>query len=192
MKNAKTANIFALCESALLIALAVVLSLLKFPPFRIDLWANGGSIDFVMVPLIIIGWRRGVRWAVPAGIAFGFIKCLIGEALGWGVLSVVFDYVLAYALVGLSGLFKNKGIVGLAMGASVASLGRFLCHFTSGITIWKIALGESYELFGMTFDSSNAVLYSLLYNGSYMLGELVYCLVVLMLLYKPLSRMRTE
>ena len=78
MKNTKTRNtVYSLCEAAIMIALATVFSLLRFPPFRIDLWVNGGSIDFVMVPIIILGWRRGfvgivarpVKFAASLGIA---------------------------------------------------------------------------------------------------------------------------
>lgn len=186
MKNAKTANLYALCESAILVALAVVLGLLKFPPFTFDLWMNGGSVDFVMVPLIILGWRRGIKWSVPACLAYGFIKCTIGGGLSWGILSILFDYVLAYGMVGLAGLFKGKKLSGLVLGTVVAALGRFFFHFLSGVTIWAIAAGDVEEIFGMTFDSSATALYSLVYNGSFMLGEFIYCLFTIIVLYKPL------
>lgn len=187
MKNSKTANLYALCESAMLVALATVIGLLKFPPFTFDLWANGGSIDFVMVPLIIIGWRRGIKWSVPACLAYGFIKCTIGGGLGWGILSILFDYVLAYGMVGLAGLFKGKKLSGLVLGTVVATLGRFFFHFLSGITIWKLAEPET--LFGINFEPSTmATVYSLVYNGSFMLGEFVYCLAILLVLYNPLKK----
>lgn len=189
MKNTKTANnLRALCESAIMIALSVVLTLLRFPPFNIDLWGNGGSIDFVMVPLVVLAWRRGAAWAVPAGLAFGFLKCLIGGGIGWGLLSVLFDYVLAYGAVGVAGFFRNKKY-GLVIGTLVGSVARFIMHFISGITIWKIAVGDEVSLFGSTFDSSASVLYSILYNGSYMLGNMIFCLVAVILLSKPLKRL---
>ena len=77
MKQKTVNNLRSLCEAAIMIALATVFSLLRFPPFRIDLWAQGGSIDLVMVPIIVLGWRRGMRWAIPAGLALGLIECLI-------------------------------------------------------------------------------------------------------------------
>lgn len=181
-------NLIALCEAAIMIALATVLGLLQFPPFRIDLWGNGGSIDFVMLPLIVLGWRRGIKWAVPAGLVYGFIKCLIGGGIGWGILSVLLDYVIAYGMVGLAGIFKDKKW-GLVLGTLVATLGRFAVHFIAGVTIWKLAVGDSVELFGMSFGGESAYLYSLVYNGSYMLGEMIFCLVASLILMWPLSRL---
>ncbi len=189
MKNTKTAkNLRALCESAIMIALAIVLTLLRFPPFNIDLWGNGGSIDFVMVPLVVLAWRRGAQWAIPAGLAFGFLKCLIGSGIGWGLLSVLFDYVLAYGAVGVAGFFKNKKN-GLVIGTLVGSFARFIMHFISGVTIWKIAVGDEVSLFGATFDSSMSFIYSILYNGGYMLGNMIFCLVAVILLSKPLAKL---
>jgi thiamine transporter len=189
MKNTKTKKtVYGLCEAALMIALAVVFSLLRFPPFRIDLWANGGSIDFVMIPIIILGWRKGVHWAIPAGLILGLLECLIGGGIGWGLPSVLLDYVLAYGAVGLAGIFRNKNW-GLFAGAAVASVARFACHFLSGITIWKLAVGDSVDLFGMTFGGETAYLYSLIYNGSYMLGNMIIALAVVALLTKPLQKL---
>ncbi len=189
MNNSITAKrLRALCESAIMVALSVVLTLLRFPPFNIDLWGNGGSIDFVMVPLVVLAWRRGANWAIPAGLAFGFLKCLIGGGIGWGLPSVLLDYVLAYGAVGIAGFFKGKKN-GLVIGTVVGSLARFIVHFISGVTIWKIAVGDEVSLFGMTFDSSASFVYSLLYNGGYMLGNFIFCLVAVLLLAKPLSKL---
>ena len=141
-----------------------------------------------MVPLVVLAWRRGAAWAIPAGLAFGFLKCLIGGGIGWGVLSVLLDYVLAYGAVGLAGFFKGKKN-GLVWGTVVGSFARFIVHFISGVTIWKIAVGDEVSLFGMTFDSSASFVYSLLYNGGYMLGNFIFCLVAVLLLAKPLSKL---
>lgn len=189
MKNTKTAKaIYGLCEAAVMIALAVVFSLLRFPPFRIDLWANGGSIDFVMIPIIILGWRRGAHWAIPAGLALGLLECLIGGGIGWGLPSVLLDYVLAYGAVGVAGFFRNKKW-GLFAGAAAASLARFIIHFISGVTIYKLAVGDEVPLFGMNFGGDTAYLYSLVYNGSYMLGNMIVALIVVLLLTKPLQKL---
>lgn len=188
MKNTKNSTVYALCESAIMIALAAVFSLLRFPPFRIDLWANGGSIDFVMVPIIILGWRRGFKWAIPAGLALGLVECLIGGGIGWGLPSVLLDYVLAFGAVGVAGFFRNEKW-GLYAGAVAASVARFVIHFVAGVTIWKLAVGDSVELFGMSFGGDTAYLYSLVYNGSYMLGNMLIALAVVLLLSKPLKKL---
>jgi thiamine transporter len=188
MKNKTSEQLRALCEAAVMIALAAVLALLQFPPFRIALWGNGGSIDFVMVPLIVLGWRRGAKWAFPACFAFGLIDCLVSGGIGWGLPSILLDYVIAYGMVGTAGFFKGKKY-GLVIGAVTASVVRFLVHFIAGVTIWKIAVGESVEIFGMTFGDTASYLYSLVYNGSYMLGNLVIAVVVVALLQKPLQKL---
>ena len=171
-----------------MIALATVFSLLRFPPFRIDLWAQGGSIDFVMVPIIILGWRRGARWAIPAGLALGLIECLIAGGIGWGLPSVLLDYVLAYGAVGVAGFFRNEKW-GLTVGTVAASLARFVIHFISGVTIYKIAFGDTMEIFGMQFTSDMSYLYSLVYNGSYMLGNMIVALLLTFVLTIPLRKL---
>ena len=189
MKNtAKAQSLRALCESAIMIALATVLALLQFPPFRIALWGQGGSIDFVMIPLIIIGYRRGAKWAIPAGLAYGLIDCLVSGGIGWGLPSILLDYVVAYGAVGVAGFFRKQKH-GLVIGAIVASVARFIVHFISGVTIYKIAVGTSVELFGMTFGDNMSIIYSIAYNGSYMLGNMIIAVLVVMLLKKPLDRL---
>lgn len=170
----------ALCETAVMVALAVALSFIK-----IKIWANGGSIDLVMVPIIIVGYRRGWQWSIPAGLAFGLIKCAMGEGFSYGFASVMLDYVLAYGLVGLAGFFKGAKH-GMVIGSVVGSVARFLMHFASGITIWRIF--ESTELFGLTYGSDAFVLYSIVYNGSYMLVNMIVAVVVSLLIEKAISR----
>ena len=61
-------------------------------------------------------------------------------------------------------------------------------HFASGITIYRIGIGESVELFGKTYGSDAAVLYSIVYNGSYMLVNMIVAVVVSLLIEKAISR----
>lgn len=195
MKKTNTAKtINSLCEAAVFIALAAVLALLKFPPFRIDLWIFGGSIDFVMLPLFIMCWRLPMKWSVPACFAFGVVKFLItGDSISayGGIIAVLLDYILAYGVVSVASFFR-KAKSGLLLGVLVGSAARFLVHFVSGITIYCLAVGDSVELFGMTFDHSTAWLYSLVYNGSYMLGEAVYCFILALILQKPLMKLKRD
>lgn len=194
IKKTNTAkNIHSLCEAAVFVAFAAVLALLKFPPFRIDLWIFGGSIDFVMLPLFIMCWRLDMKWSFPACFVFGIVKFLItGDSIAayGGMIAVLLDYILAYGVIGVAGFFR-KMKCGLLWGVLAGSVARFCVHFVSGITIYKIAFGDSYEIFGMAFDHTQAALYSLVYNGSYMLGELLYCLILAAVLMAPLSKLKT-
>ncbi len=178
-------NLLALCECGVMVALAVALSFLKLPWF----WVNGGSVDLVCIPLILIGYRRGFCWGVGSGLVYGLIDCLIGAGIGYGLLSVLLDYVLAYGAVGLAGLFHRRGLLGLEIGAVVGCVARFLIHFFAGITIWKIAVGDTVELFGKTFGSDASIVYSILYNGSFMLPNLLLALIILPILYPALKKL---
>jgi thiamine transporter len=80
------------------------------------------------------------------------------------------DYVIAFGCLGLGGMFKNKvknPALSLALGGGVVSVIRFLCHFISGVTIWGDYSG----------GAMSAVWYSITYNASYMLPELIITLV---------------
>ena len=61
---------------------------------------------------------------------------------------------------------------------------RFIVHFISGVTIYRIY--EPTELFDTTF--TNPYLYSAAYNGSYVAIDMVLCLVIFAVMYKPLKK----
>ena len=172
-------KLLTIVEGALCIAMSYALSFIKF-----KIWAEGGSIDIVMVPLLIYAWRRGLGWGVAAGLIFGTIKCFFAGGFAWGWASILLDYSIAYAAVGLGGLVR-KMKHGLPLGAVVGSICRFIIHFISGITIYKIL--EPADFAGTTYSSP--ALYSAVYNGSYMVVNLVLAVVICFLLEKPLSKL---
>lgn len=164
-----------LTETALLIAMATVLSLIQFP----GPWVNGGSITLCsMLPICIIGYRYGVRWGILGGFVHGLLQLLLGVnalkgiSLETLVLSVILDYLLAFAVLGLSGLFRNtikNPSVAFMAGSAIGIFLRFVCHFISGAFVWVSILNET----GLNWAG---ILYSLNYNGSYMGPELVITL----------------
>ncbi len=90
---------------------------------------------------------------------------------------------LAYGVLGVACLFrKQKG--GVFVGTVVGCVCRFIVHFISGVTIYRIY--EPTVLFNTTF--ANPYLYSAVYNGSYVFIDMVLCLAITALLYRPLSR----
>ena len=70
------------------------------------------------------------------------------------------------------------------LGTVIGCVCRFIVHFISGITIYKIY--EPTELFNSTF--TNPYLYSAVYNGSYVFIDMALCLVITALIYKPLKK----
>ena len=93
------------------------------------------------------------------------------------------DYIVAFMPLCLCGLGKGKP-GWLFWGSVLGSVGRFVIHFISGITVYRIL--EPTGLMGMTF--SNPYLYSAVYNGSYILMDLALCLIVFGLSYKTVKK----
>jgi len=110
-----------------------------------------------------------MRYGLRAGLEIGVIYGLVHMALGGCVINPVqamLDYPLAYAALGLSGLFRKYLIVGVGV------VGRFLCHFISGIVFFAIYAPE-----GM-----NPALYSAIYNGSYLIIEFIISSIIIYIL----------
>ena len=173
-----------LVECALMIALGTVLANIKIYEL-----ANGGSVTlFSMLPFILISFRHGVKW----GLFTGFVNSLLQMLLGFyappapGLLPLVgmilLDYVLAFSFLGLACVFakpfKNK-LVGVAVGSAAVCVLRFLCSFLSGALLWG-SYQESYEW----ARGMSVWLYSFIYNGSYMLPELLITTVCAVILCK--------
>lgn len=167
-----------LCEGALTVALALALSYLK-----LDLWFQGGSIDAVMIPLILFAARRGTRWGMGVGLVFGTLKYFLGAgwALDW--VSIVFDYSVAYMMVGLAGLLRNRPKA-LPAAAVIGGAARFVVHYISGATVYAKWMPEEF----MNLPMTSPYFYSALYNGGYMLPNTVLAVVVCAALRKPLRR----
>ena len=167
-----------LCEGAILLAMGLVLNALKLYQFP-----NGGSVDLAMIPIFFFAIRWGVGPGLLVGFAFGLLQMFIDGAIAWGWQSLLLDYLVAFTPLGLAGLFRyRKG--GIFAGTLLGCILRFIVHYISGVTIYAIVAPT--ELFAMTF--TEPWMYSLAYNGSYMLVDTVICLVVFALLYNPLRK----
>ena len=163
-----------LVESALLLAVATVLSelaLVKLP--------YGGSVTVAsMLPVLLIAYRHGTPWGLLCGVVYGVIQQLLGLSTlsyftTWQsiVAIIVLDYVVAFAVIGLGGLFRHlrcRQPVQLLCGAFTVSVLRYVCHVISGATVWA----------GLSIPTEAALAYSFIYNATYMLPEaIVLCAV---------------
>jgi len=166
--NKSREHLRSLVESAVLIAVAFVLSyvtLIKMP--------QGGAVTPVsMLPLLMVGLRSGLKWGLGAGFVYAGLQMMqefwpppTATVQGY-VAVVMLDYVAAFTVLGLSGLFRGKKY-GLLYAAPLCLLLRFLSHFFSGVVVWGIYAGDL-----------PVWLYSLTYNGSYMGVELVMTMLV--------------
>ncbi|SUY45186.1 proton-coupled thiamine transporter YuaJ [Clostridium putrefaciens] len=152
------------------IALAIVLKM-----FRIMQMPMGGSVTLgSMIPIIFIAYVYGPRVGYLTGMLFGVMDLLLG-AYVVHPMQLLLDYVLAFGVLGVAGYFKNN----ISIGALVAISLRFLCHIASGVIFFSSYAGEQ-----------NAVVYSILYNGTYLLPEAIIAMVILAIL--PIKRLRSE
>lgn len=173
-------NLKKLTISALFIALSTVLSEL-IPSISLPF---GGSITvFSMVPMCLLGFMFGLRWGIFANLIYGVIQLMFGfgnlsyatSALAV-VAIVLFDYIVAYAVLGFSGIFKGKiknEFAACLLGVLLAVFLRFVCHFITGVTVWR----EIADIWG-------AIWFSITYNGSYMIPEMIITPLGVALLYK--------
>ena len=175
--NKSNLKLRALTEGAIFVALAVVVGKLKL--FELP---QGGSINLAMLPIFIYCARWGFKPAMLASFVYSLLKLAFDGAYAWGWQSILGDYILASTVLGLAGLFHAQRCV-FRTGSIVGALARFLVHYVVGATVWAEYMPETF--FGMTMHSP--WFYSLLYNGSYMIIDMVLCLIVGALLFKPLG-----
>lgn len=169
----KKMSTITLVEAGIMIALAQILSYVKIyeHPY-------GGSVTLgSMIPIIIFAIRWGSKPGILVGLVYGFLQFALGTKFSYHPLGIFLDYIFAFGTLGLAGLFK-KNIASIIGSISIAMFGRFIFHFLSGVILWYTYAPE-----GM-----NIYLYSLVYNGGYLLPELVISAVIICAIYKPLKR----
>ena len=174
----KHQNVRALVEGAIMVALATVLGFLKL--FELP---NGGSVTLAMVPMLLYAIRWGWKNGLLAGFVFGLLQLILDGAYAWGWASMLLDYLVAYTAMGLAGVFPHTNW-GVFAGTVVGSVARFIVHFISGVTIYKIVVPTA--LLGGTF--TNPWLYSLVYNGSYVGIDMLFAIVIFALLLAPMGK----
>ena len=177
-RNQKTSR---LVFSAIMIAIGSVLSMLK-----IDFVMGGGLTICAMLPLVMVSFKYGTKWGVFTAFVYSILQCLLGldnvqyaTSVGMAIAIILLDYIVAYTVIGFSGIFKDKAKnfkSALILGISITFFARFLCHFATGWVIWDALWPNE---FGMA-----APLYSLCYNGSYMLAEAIISSVCGMIIFK--------
>ncbi len=149
------------CAGAM--ALSLVTSFIKFAslPF-------GGSITlFSMLFICLIGYVFGLRTGIMTGVAYGILQFIMGPYI-YAPVQVLLDYPLAFGALGLSGLFRNKKN-GLVAGYITGVIGRYVFHVISGYIFFASYAPEG----------TNSMIYTLVYNATYILPELIVTIIVL-------------
>ena len=190
-----------LTESAMLIALAVVLEIAGrtiIPPMPF-----GGQLTLVsMLPIVLISYRHGVKWGLTAAFGYALVQMAMGAdtvtaafqpgyfgdgaMIGNALIMCLLDYVLAYTLLGLGGCFRNKirnNGAALMCGSLVALGGRYLAHIVSGYILFSgwaewFFTQEGFPAWGASLVGSLSPsmlgwVYSIVYNGMFMVPEII-------------------
>ena len=182
--QAKKSAIVRLTESAMMIAIAALLSMAKL----IDM-PYGGSVTMAsMLPIVIIAYRHGTKWGLLTGLAYGAVQFALGtKNIGYLPVSnfvsiltlIVADYLLAFAVLGFGGIFRKsckRQATALALGSVLVAVLRYICHVIAGWTVWKaFAISEA------------GLIYSISYNATYMLPEMMVLVVAAIFLGNALD-----
>lgn len=190
--NTVSKRTFNLVLAGIMIAMGTVLGFVK--PFELP---YGGAITLCsMLPVMFFSYRCGLKWGLSAGLVFSVLQLLFGlDALkGISAMMVVgsifLDYILAFTVLGLAGMFRGKiknDAAAFTLGSFVSMMLRYFCSFLSGWVLWA-SFNETADMQGFiaTFfpalgnlsGTALAVVYSLVYNGSYMIPEIILTCVV--------------
>ena len=182
MKNTK---ITALCECAVMIALAFALSFAQI--FKMPM---GGSVTIAsMLPIMLISVKYGIKIGLPTAFVYSLLQLLQAfmegdvfpycETIATFTVCLLFDYVLPFTVLGLAGIFKNLKVfknkeIAVYVGIVSVVAVRFLSHFITGVAIWGQWAPEGMGKF----------LYSFLYNGSFLSVDFAICLVLTVLMLR--------
>ena len=201
-----------LTESAMLLAMAIVLEVVS--KAFIPEMPFGGQVTLVsMLPVVLISYRHGVKWGLVSGFCYALIEMALGAKTvaaafqpGYfgdetmilnAILMCLLDYVLAFTLLGLGGVFRNKiknPGVSLMCGSLVALSARYLAHVLSGYILFSgwaewFFTQDGFPAWGASLvqSLSPSVLgwvYSIVYNGIYMVPEMILTAIAALLIAK--------
>ena len=199
-----------LTESAMLLSVAIVLELCS--KMFIPELPFGGQVTLVsMLPVVLISYRHGVKWGLVSGVAYAMIEMAIGAKtvtaafqpgyFGDGVMILnalimcLLDYLVAYTALGLGGIFRNKienRGKALCCGVLVALGCRYVAHIFSGYILFAgwaewFFTQDGFPAWGASLVASLSptalgMLYSIVYNGMYMIPEMILTVVAAALL----------
>jgi len=207
-----------LTVSAVMLALATVLAMVcAIIPF-LNLPFGGGFTVASMLPIVIIAYMYGVKWGFFVSFTYSVIQIVLDLYLGKGgstimalfmpssddymgmvaaISILIIDYVIAYTVLCLGGVFRNKvqnKTAAIVLGVVLALGLRYVCHIVSGYIFYGAwaewfftqegfyAIGS--KIMGAFEGKGLALIYSIFYNGLYMIPEIVITAIAAV----PISR----
>ncbi len=203
--NSKT-NTQKLMLCSMMIAIATVLALIcEYIPF-LNLPFGGGFTVASMLPIVLVSYMFGIRWGVGCAFTYSLVQMLVGFrtvsaffmpadenyagslAAALGICFI--DYVLAYTLLGLGGVFRkvqNK-TVSIVLCVIFALSLRYIAHIISGYIFfgawaeWFFTQEGFYSIgqgiLSVFSGKGLAIVYSIFYNGLFMIPEIVITSII--------------
>ena len=155
-------NTKTLAYGAVAVASAFLLSYIKL--FELP---TGGTITIAsMLPIFVFAYVFGPGAGILVGLVYGMLQLVQGAyVVHWA--QMLLDYPIAFAVLGLAGLFKGN----IYLGAAVGGAARLICHFLSGVIFFSEFAPEGQSVW----------VYSLAYNSSYMLPDTLICIGFLLI-----------
>ena len=178
-------NLTAMCECAIMLALAFALSCAKL--FEMPM---GGSVTVAsMLPIMLISVKYGVKAGLATSFLYSITQLLQAfasanvfpycETPATLITCILFDYIVPFTILGLSGIFlkfkiSDKSEINVYYGICAVVLLRFICHYITGVAIW----GQ------WAPDGMGKYLYSLLYNGGFLSIDFAICIICAVLMFR--------
>jgi thiamine transporter len=187
--NQRKSNTLFIAEVAVFSALAYLLDFAA-GLLSLKIWPQGGSVSIAMVPIFLMAFRWGIKGGLLTGFLLGLMQFILGFSQIFTLLQGFIDYFVAFSVVGLAGIFaklvkdsiqnqeKSKWITYVLMGAFIGSAFRYLCHVLSGIVFF----GEYAP------EGQPVAIYSILYNGTYMLPSFIASAIIMVILISALPK----
>jgi len=197
MKKTRTQRLII---TALMLAIAFAIAwICQLIPF-LSLPFGGGFTIASMLPIVVVAYMFGTRWGLLTGLVYAIIQMLMGHATVAGLfvpgsdsymilykalLVCLIDYILAYTVLGLGGVFRDvcrSKATALCLGSIFAVSLRYIAHIVSGAIFYgtwaEWFFGQEGLPLGQTIlanfsGTSLAVIYSVVYNGLYMIPEII-------------------
>lgn len=175
-----------LAKGAVCVALATALAML---PFKLP---QGGGVNGSMLPIVLYSFKEDKKWGLTVSLTYALLQLLTGfyppptHTITAFALTVLLDYMVAFGFLGLAGTLNRIFIkkipakTSMLFSVGICYFVRFLCSFISGIIIW-----QAYAIPGMP-----VWLYSLQYNGSYMLVEFAIAAALLISAPKSITNLQ--
>ena len=208
----KKKNLYWLVESAVMIALAAVLELVA--KMIIPEMPFGGQVTIVsMLPVVLVGWKYGIGKGIITGFVYSLVQMALGVktisslilpasddylgGIGNIILMFIFDYIVAYTVLGFGAIFKNKitnNSISLSLGAFTVLSLRYISHIISGYILYGawaewFFTQDGFYSWGQTImntytGNALSLVYSIVYNGFYMIPEIIITTVVAVIIGK--------